>query len=128
VVNKALWICGYLLFASQALAADCVTSETSHAIGGALIAGAVTATVADKYWPEHRAMVGFTVSTAVTLIGEGVQVTDGARFSSSLLDVASHTIGAMIGATITDRYFLMPVVERDRAGTARIGIVMRQSF
>ena len=121
-------ICGCLLFASPALASDGVASELSHATGGALIAGAVTGTVANKYWPEHRAMVGFTVSTATILIGEGVQVRNGARFSSSLLDVASHTIGAAIGAIITDRYFLMPVLERDGSGSAKIGIVMQRSF
>lgn len=128
VMNRWLLICCCLLFASPVPAADCVTSETSHAIGGALIAGVVTGTVADKYWPEHRFLVGFTVSTAVILVGEGFQVADGARVSSSLLDVGSHMIGAMIGATITDRYFLAPVVERNAAGNARVGIVMRQNF
>jgi len=127
-MNRWLLICCCLLFACPALAADCVTSETSHAIGGALIAGGVTGLIADKYWPEHRVLIGFAVSSSVVLIGEGFQVVDGARVSSSLLDVGSHMIGAIIGAVITDRYFLAPVVERNPAGNARVGIMMRQIF
>ena len=129
-MNKALWLlCGCLLFATPALAASInVPGELSHVAGGALIAGGVTATVADKYWPEHRAMVGFTVSTAVIVVGEGIQMGQGEKFSSSLLDIASHMIGAMIGATITDRYLLLPVVERDNAGNAKIGMVMQGRF
>jgi len=127
-MNRWLLICCYLLLAYPALAADCVTSETSHAIGGGLIAGGVTGIIADKYWPEHRVLIGFAVSSSVVLISEGFQVADGARVSSSLLDVGSHMIGALIGAVITDRYFLAPVVERDSAGNARVGIVMRQDF
>ena len=128
VMSRWVLTCCCLLFAYPVLAADCVTSETSHAIGGALIAGVVTGTVADTYWPEHRALVGFATSTSVILISEGFQVADGARVSSSLLDVGSHMIGALIGATITDRYVLAPVVERKAAGNARVGIVMRQNF
>ena len=93
-----------------------------------LFAGIVTGIVADTYWPEHRFLIGFTVSTSVILISEALQVADGARVSSSLLDVGSHVIGAMIGATITDRCFLAPVVERNTAGNVRVGIVMRQIF
>ena len=129
-MNKAFWIlCGYLLLTTPALAAGInVPGELSHVAGGALIAGGVTATVADKYWPEHRSMIGFTVSTVVILAGEGIQMGQGEEFSSSLLDIASHTIGAMIGATITDRYLLLPVVERDNAGNAKVGMIMKGSF
>lgn len=126
-MNRWLLLCCCLLFASPAIAATNVTSEVSHATGGALIAGAVTA-VADNYWPEHRGIIGFSVSTAGVLVGEGVQMAEGETFSSSLLDVVAHTIGAVIGATITDRFFLMPVVDRGHTGSARIGIVMQQNF
>lgn len=62
------------------------------------------------------------------MIGEGLQMAEGEKFSSSLLDIASHMLGAMIGATITDRFLLMPVVEHDNAGATKIGMIMRQSF
>ncbi|MDD2582306.1 MAG: hypothetical protein PHR66_09970 [Desulfuromonadaceae bacterium] len=126
-MNRWLLICCCLLFVSPAIAATNVTSELSHATGGALIAGAVTA-VADNYWPEHRGIIGFSVSTAGVLVGEGLQMAEGEAFSSSLQDVVAHTIGALVGATITDRCFLAPVVDRDHAGSVRIGIVMQQNF
>lgn len=127
-MNRWLLVCCYLLSAATASADINVMSESSHAVGGALIAGVVTGTVADKYWPERRGMIGVSVSTAVILVGEGVQKAQGETLSSSLTDVAAHMIGALIGATITDRYFLAPVVERNTAGNARVGIVMRQNF
>ena len=120
-MKKVLLICcGYLLFASSALAAGInVPGELSHVAGGALIAGVITGTVADKYYPEHRAIIGFTGSTAVILIGEGLQMGRGEEFSSSLLDVSAHTIGALIGATITDKYLLAPIVEHDEPAQPR---------
>lgn len=54
-----------------------VQGELSHAAGGALIACVITGTVSDKYCPEHLAMIGFTESTAVVLIWEGVEMAGG---------------------------------------------------
>lgn len=127
-MNKILWLCCYLAFATPALAGFNVYSELSHATGGALIAGTVTSTVADKYWPENRAVIGFTTSTAVILIGEGAQLVKGAKFSNSLQDIIAHTLGAMIGTIITDRYLLVPAVEHGPAGTTKIGMYLQKSF
>lgn len=110
------------------MATTCLTSQLSHAAGGAIIASAVTATAADKYWPEHRGLIGFTVSTAAVIVGEGYEMAKGEKFSSSLQDALAHAIGAMIGATITDKFILAPVVERDAAGSRKIGIVMQRYF
>lgn len=127
-MHKSLWIIILLLFAAPAMADFNALSELSHATGGAIVAGAVTATVADRYWPERRGIVGFSVSTAVIMVGEGVQYVQGETFPSVLQDVLAHALGALTGAVVTDRYILSPVVELDRAGNTRIGIVMQSSF
>lgn len=60
-MKLVLWIGSFLLCATSALAAGInVPGELSHVAGGALIAGVITATVADKYWPEDRGIIGFT--------------------------------------------------------------------
>ena len=94
-----------LLFATQTFAdAINVPGESAHVAGGAAISGIATA-IADKYWPEHRALIGFSVGTASGIIGEGIdRVTNGEDFSSMLQDVAFTTLGAAIGAFITDKY------------------------
>lgn len=128
-MKVALFIFGYLIFATSALAGINWQGESSHAAGGALLAGAITATVGDKYWPEHRAIIGFSASTAEVLIGEGYQmITQGEQFTSSLQDVIAHTIGAIIGATITDRYILMPFVEHGPKNSSQFGMFMQMSF
>lgn len=124
-----LWKCALLACATPALAAGIyMPGELGHIAGGTLIAGVIMGTVADKYWPEHRAMIWFTGGTAVILAAEGLQMAEGKKFSSSLLDIASHMLGAMLGATITDRFLLMPIVEHDKAGATKIGMMMRQSI
>lgn len=98
-------------------------SELSHAAGGMALAGAITA-IADHYQMENRAMVGFGVSSALSILAEGYQLaTDkDAKTSSSLLDIGAHIAGSAIGAMITDRYWLSPVVHKDLAGGHYVGI------
>ncbi|MBJ6752330.1 hypothetical protein [Geomonas anaerohicana] len=116
-----------LLFTAPALAINEV-GEAAHFVGGGLVAGAVTATVADKYWPENRALIGFIVSTASVVIGEGIQMAGGESFSSSLLDVTCHTVGAAVGAAVTDKYMLAPVVRHTSTTGTTVGIAMLQRF
>lgn len=89
------------------------SSELTHVAGGALLAGAVTNYYSDS---ENRAWIGFAVSTAGIVLSESHQMDKGAKRSSSLLDIASHTAGAALGAWWTDRYYLMPVIGRHSAG------------
>jgi len=70
------------------------------------MAGTVTA-IADHYGVKHRALAGFCFSKTVGVLGE----TMGSQFS--WLDMASNIAGAGIGAIITDRYILAPVVSTD---------------
>ena len=56
----AIGLCIGIGLANSAWANDSFSSEFSHAVGGALVASASTV-VADRFWPEHRASIGFTV-------------------------------------------------------------------
>lgn len=116
-----------LLFTTPAFAINEV-GESAHFVGGGLLAGAVTATVADKYWPENRAVIGFIVSTAGIVIGEGIQMAGGESFASSLLDISCHTVGAAVGARVTDKYMLAPVARRTSTTGTTVGIAMIQKF
>ena len=118
-----------IAFAQPGQANDDLSSELSHVGGGVALSGAVTA-VADHYHMEHRALIGFGVTSAVGILAEGVQlaVDKDATLSSSALDAGSNMLGASIGAFVTDRYILMPVVKRDRAGHALVGVVSEHAF
>ena len=98
---------------STAMAYDGLTSELSHAAGGALLAGLITQACANE---EQRAWIGFAVSAAAGALSESLQASRGARGYSSLLDAASHAAGAAVGAWASDRYLLMPVVRRPYVG------------
>jgi hypothetical protein len=104
------------------------SSELSHLAGGTVVAGVSTA-VANKYWPEHRALIGFSVGTAYAIISNTIDyVTLDRTFSSQLEDMAFDTLGAAIGSLITDKFILMPVIKRDHAGSSYYGLVLQYSF
>jgi hypothetical protein len=128
-IKKQIFFCIVLLFATQAFADTInVPGESAHVAGGAAISGIATA-IADKYWPEHRALIGFSVGTASGIIGEGIdRASNGEAFSSMLQDVAFTTLGAAIGAFITDKYILMPVIKRDQADGTSLGLAIQHSF
>ena len=50
------------------------------------------------------------------------------QLRGSSLDFASNLIGAALGAWVTDRYILAPVVVRDAAGHARVGVALKMDF
>ncbi len=109
------WVCALIvLIAGNCHAHDGITSELGHAATGAVLAGMVVGVFSES---EHRAWIGFTVSTAAIVISEGSSVARGAATThSSLLDVAWHTAGAALGAWITDRYILIPTVNKSFVG------------
>lgn len=115
---------GGLLCAGSVWATHDINSELSHAAGGALMAGGASY-LAAPHWPEHRALIGFATSTVLGFAGEGLQRASGGSFS--LLDAASNAVGAAIGALVTDRYLLVPVVHRS-AGQTFVGIVAQTRF
>ena len=103
-----------------AQAYDGMSSQISHAIGGALLAGAIEKAVEDH---EHRALIGASVSTALFAVVEGRQLGTGSRRHSQLLDIYYHTAGSILGAWATDKFILSPVV-----APGSVSLTYRQSF
>lgn len=128
-MRTLLYLCIVVLFATQAFAYEMnVGAEAAHAAGGAAIAGVATA-VANNYWPEHRALIGFGISTAVGIIGEGIdRAQTGEKFSHMFEDVAFHTLGAAIGSLITDKFILIPVIKRDNSRSNYYGLAFQYLF
>ncbi|MDD3814732.1 MAG: hypothetical protein PHZ02_08800 [Desulfocapsaceae bacterium] len=107
-----------------------VQSEMSHAIGGVVMAGGITWAV-DRYYPEYRenrGMIGFGVSTVAIFAEQGVECALHGNAWGQLLDATSHMIGSAIGAWVTDRYILSPVVTNSSAKGQYIGMELRGSF
>ena len=110
---KNIWILTRWLLVGSAHAYDGLTSELSHAAGGALLASAVTRFYSES---ENRAWIGFALSTSAIVLESAYQISRGAKRSSQLLDIGSHAAGAALGAWVTDKYVLMPVIGRSYVG------------
>lgn len=111
------WFCG------EASATDSIYSETSHAIFGAVTGGAFT-WGANYAWPEHRAIVGFSASVVLGVVGEAAS-----KNGFSALDAGAHALGAAVGAAITDKFLLAPVIKRDVGhASTYIGVVLVKQF
>jgi len=104
----------------QAKSNDGWDSELGHVGGSALMAGAGTA-VADYFDINHRAWWGFAFSVAVGFAGESL----GDEFST--LDFASDVAGAALGAWVTDKYILKPVVVKKDDRTL-VGMMVGKRF
>lgn len=109
---------------------DGFNSEISHVIGGAAMAGGITAAI-DRYYPEYRedrGMIGFGLSSAVIIAFESVTVALNGDLRGQLLDVASHVTGSALGAFVTDRYFLSPVLQNSSSEGKYIGMTLQHTF
>jgi hypothetical protein len=128
-MKKILYCLAVLLMSAQALAYQTnVPGESAHVLGGAIIAGATTA-VADKFWPEHRALIGFSVSFAVGIIGESFdRFKHDEQYPHIFEDIVFNTAGAAIGALITDKFILSPVIVREKAENPYYGLALWYSF
>jgi len=102
-------------------------SEISHFGGGVVIAGALTA-VGDHFYPEDRAMFGFGVSSVGFAIEEIVVTAKHGNLGGNLLDIAAHTAGSALGAMITDKYLLTPVVSQNGMNGNFVGLYTRIPF
>jgi VanZ family protein len=117
---KKIGASALLFLAAHSHAYDGLSSELSHAVGGALLAGAVTHIYRES---ENRAWIGFAVSTAAVVLEQSYEISRGANRNSQIKDMAWHALGAALGAWATDKYILMPVVTR-----SSVGMVMVRSF
>lgn len=126
---RAFLYCVVFLLLTRPLYAEEVNvpGELSHVAGGAVLAGGFTA-FADKYFPEHRKMIGFLASSAVIVVGESIQMSEGESFSSSSQDMGAHILGATIGAVTTDAFALTPLIKREKTGDSFAGIALRKNF
>jgi hypothetical protein len=118
------------LYATDGYANNSVASEMSHVAGGVVMAGGITAVV-DRYSPEYRenrGMIGFGVSTVAVFAEQGVEYALNGDAGGQLLDATSHMIGSALGAWVTDRFILSPVVTNSSAKGKYIGLQLRGSF
>lgn len=98
---------------STASANESFSSEFSHFAGGAVMAGGIAAAV-DSYYPEYkqdRGAIGFYVSSAAIIVEQSIEAAVKGNVSGQLLDAASHIAGSALGAYISDKYLLTPVVK-----------------
>jgi len=128
-MRKSIIFFASVVLTLQVHANNSVASEASHAAGGALLAGGITA-IADQF-PEYkpnRAMLGFGISTIAGVIDFVVESTVDGDTSGQLLDLASHTLGSALGAWITDDYILSPVITNSKTEGRYAGLAMNYSF
>jgi hypothetical protein len=128
--NITLLIICNLLFLSQTYANESISSEVSHVIGGTLMAGGITAVV-ERNYPKHREnrrMIGFKVSSAAIIVLETIEYAVNGNAEGQLLDAVSHIAGSAVGAWITDKYILTPVIKNTANNEKYIGLAMQYSF
>ncbi|MFH0709936.1 MAG: hypothetical protein V2A75_07010 [Pseudomonadota bacterium] len=109
---------------------DSFNSEASHVIGGAVIAGAITAVV-DGYYPEYkdnRGMIGFGISSVAMIVHESITIAIRGDAKGQILDAAMHIAGSAVGAFITDKYILAPVINDSPVEGKYVGLTLQHSF
>lgn len=117
-MNKFKLIIIGLFISSSLIANDSVGSEASHFIGGAVMAGGITAIV-DKYYPEYkndRFLIGFGISSTAIIAEQGVEYALRGNAKGQLLDAGSHILGSALGSYLTDEFILTPIVDHEQIG------------
>lgn len=120
----------FLIGISSVGANDDFNSEMSHVIGGAVMAGGITAIV-DRYYPEYkgdRAMIGFWTSSAAIVIEQAVELALHGNAKGQALDAISHIAGSALGAFVTDQYLLTPLLNNSSAEGKYVGLTLQHSF
>jgi hypothetical protein len=128
MISKILFISACSMVALYAN--DSFSSEASHFAGGAVMAGGITVVI-DHYFPEYkfdRGMVGFEVSSAVIIVEQAVEVALHGNAKGQLLDATSHIAGSVLGAWVTDKYILSPVIQDSSNEGKYIGVSLQYTF
>lgn len=102
----------------------------SHVAGGVAMAGVITAAV-DHYYPKYRhcrGKIGFWISSAGIILEQGVEVAQHGNCKGQLLDAASHVLGSAIGAFVTDRFILSPVINDFSSRGKSFGLKIQYHF
>ena len=102
-----------LISSAQCSASDSFTSEMSHVISGAAIAGYITHRYSES---EYRSWIGFGVSTAIVIAEQNYEISKAGNRSSQQLDMVAHALGSALGAWYTDKYLLVPLIKRNFVG------------
>ena len=102
-----------LITSPQCSASDSFTSEMSHVISGAAIAGYITHRYSES---EYRSWIGFGVSTAIVIAEQNYEISKVGNRSSQQLDMAAHALGSALGAWYTDKYLLVPLIKKSYVG------------
>ena len=129
-MNGKFFLWSSMLIGSILPANESFSSEVSHFIGGAVLAGGIT-TVVDSYYPEYRSergVIGFGISSAAVIIEQSVEFALHGNAGGQLLDAAVHIAGSALGAFVTDEYFLTPVIQNSASQGKYIGLNVQHSF
>ena len=102
-----------LITSPQCSASDSFTSEMSHVISGAAIAGYITHRYSES---EYRSWIGFGVSTAIVIAEQNYEISKVGNRSSQQLDMVAHALGSALGAWYTDKYLLVPLIKKSYVG------------
>jgi uncharacterized membrane protein YdcZ (DUF606 family) len=114
----------------QLYATDSFNSEMSHAVGGAVMAGGITAVV-DQYYPEYReerGMMGFGISSAAIVAYQIYEYAEHGNAGGQMLDAAAHIAGSAVGAYLTDKFILSPVVSDSPSEGRYVGMTFGRTF
>lgn len=109
---------------------DSFASESSHFVGGAVMAGGITAVV-DHYYPEYRSergMIGFEVSSVAIIAEQSLEYAMNGDARGQLLDAVSHIAGSALGVYVTDQYLLSPVIQNSQSEGKYVGLALHHSF
>lgn len=113
-----------MLLTSNVYAATGFNSEAAHFAFGASLAGGISAAV-DSYYPEHRehrAMIGFGISSVGAVLESAYEYSANGNGRNQAIDALSHIAGSALGAYVTDKFILAPVIQNSATDGRYIGL------